>query len=38
MFYLGIDLGGTFIKGGICNEKGEILVQESIPTQETVRL
>ena len=33
MFYLGIDLGGTFIKGGICNEKGEILVQESIPTQ-----
>lgn len=33
MFYLGIDLGGTFIKGGICNEKGEILAQESIPTQ-----
>ena len=23
-YYIGIDLGGTFIKGGIVNEKGEI--------------
>lgn len=31
--YLGIDLGGTFIKGGICNSYGEILVFDSLPTE-----
>ena len=33
MFYLGIDLGGTNIAAGICNENGEILVKKSIPTR-----
>lgn len=32
MYYLGIDLGGTSIKAGICNEKGKILCKESCPT------
>lgn len=31
--YIGIDLGGTFIKGAICNELGEILTSDSIDTQ-----
>ena len=32
-YYLGIDLGGTFIKGGIVDEKGRILVSDKIPTE-----
>ncbi len=32
MFYLGIDLGGMSIKAGLCDEEGNILVQESCPT------
>ena len=32
MNYLGIDLGGTNIKGGVVNENGEILRQASRPT------
>lgn len=35
MYYLGIDLGGTSIKAGVCNEKGEILYKESCPTVTT---
>ena len=31
--YIGIDLGGTFIKGGICDQNGEIIVNDSVPTQ-----
>ena len=31
--YIGIDLGGTFIKGGIVDEKGNILCQDKTPTQ-----
>lgn len=31
--YIGIDLGGTFIKGGIVTEDGEILVQDKVPTE-----
>jgi len=31
--YIGIDLGGTFIKGGIVNENGEILICDKIPTE-----
>ncbi len=31
--YIGIDLGGTFIKGGIVTEKGEILLQDKVPTE-----
>ena len=32
-FQIGIDLGGTFIKGGIVSDKGELIVKEEIPTQ-----
>ncbi len=32
-YYIGIDLGGTFIKGGIVNEKGEIIVCDKTPTE-----
>lgn len=32
-YFIGIDLGGTFIKGGICNENGDILVKDSVPTE-----
>ena len=32
MNYLGIDLGGTNIKGGVVNEAGEILRKSSYPT------
>ncbi|PKM62974.1 MAG: glucokinase [Firmicutes bacterium HGW-Firmicutes-21] len=35
MYYLGIDLGGTSIKAGVCNETGEILYKESCPTVTT---
>lgn len=31
--YIGIDLGGTFIKGGIVNEEGEILASDKVPTE-----
>lgn len=32
-YYIGIDLGGTFIKGGIVNERGEILASDKVPTE-----
>ena len=32
-YYIGIDLGGTFIKGGIVNEKGEIIICDKTPTE-----
>ena len=32
-YYVGIDLGGTFIKGGIVNDLGEIAVSDKIPTE-----
>ena len=32
MVYLGIDLGGMSVKAGLCDENGEILVQDSCPT------
>ena len=32
-YYIGIDLGGTFIKGGIVNEHGDILVSDKTPTE-----
>ncbi len=31
--YIGIDLGGTFIKGGIVTQQGEILLQDKVPTE-----
>lgn len=33
--FIGIDIGGTGIKFGVVNEKGEILKKESIPTKKT---
>ena len=32
-YYVGIDLGGTFIKGGIVDESGNILVSDKTPTE-----
>lgn len=32
-YHLGIDLGGTFIKGGVVDDLGRILVQDKIPTE-----
>ena len=32
-YYVGIDLGGTFIKGGIVEESGNILLQDKVPTE-----
>ncbi len=32
-YYVGIDLGGTFIKGGIVNAEGEILASDKVPTE-----
>lgn len=33
-YYLGIDLGGTFIKGGIVDENGKIIVIDKRPTEK----
>ena len=32
-YLIGIDLGGTFIKGGIISDKGKLIVKDQIPTQ-----
>lgn len=32
-YYVGIDLGGTFIKGGIINNNGEIILHDKVPTE-----
>lgn len=32
-YYIGIDLGGTFIKGGIVDDLGKIIVSDKIPTE-----
>ncbi|MBQ7370025.1 MAG: ROK family glucokinase [Clostridia bacterium] len=32
-YYVGIDLGGTFIKGGIVDDLGNILVSDKTPTE-----
>ena len=31
--YIGIDVGGMSIKGGVVTEQGEILIKGSCPTQ-----
>lgn len=33
MYYIGVDLGGTNIAAGIVNEKGEMLIKKSVPTE-----
>ena len=33
MYTIGIDLGGTFIKGGICDDLGNIIVSDKVPTE-----
>lgn len=32
-YYIGIDLGGTFIKGGIVDDTGRIVIQDKVPTE-----
>lgn len=32
-YYIGIDLGGTFIKGGIVDDTGRVLVKDQAPTE-----
>jgi len=32
MYYIGIDIGGMTIKGGLVNEEGQILLKKTIPT------
>ena len=32
-YYIGIDLGGTFIKGGIVDDLGNVLVSDKVPTE-----
>ncbi len=32
-YYIGIDLGGTFIKGGVVDSQGNIVAQGKIPTE-----
>lgn len=32
-YYVGIDLGGTFIKGGIVDDEGTILCNDKVPTE-----
>ncbi len=32
-YYVGIDLGGTFIKGGIVDSEGKVLLQDKTPTE-----
>ena len=32
MYYIGIDLGGTNIKAGVCDENGKILIKDSVKT------
>lgn len=32
-YYIGIDLGGTFIKGGIVDVTGNIIVSDKVPTE-----
>lgn len=32
-YYIGIDLGGTFIKGGVVEDTGRILAQDKVPTE-----
>ncbi len=32
-YYVGIDLGGTFIKGGIVKQNGEVVCMDKIPTE-----
>lgn len=31
--YIGIDLGGTFIKGGIVDDEGKIIIKDKVPTE-----
>ena len=32
-YYVGIDLGGTFIKGGIVDDLGQLIISDKIPTE-----
>ena len=32
-YYVGIDLGGTFIKGGIVDAEGTVVAIDKVPTE-----
>ena len=35
MYYIGIDIGGMSIKGGLVTENGELVLKQSIVTRPT---
>ena len=35
-YYIGIDLGGTFIKGAVVSDSGEMLASDKIPTERAL--
>lgn len=37
MYYIGIDVGGMSIKGGIVDENGNIIVKDSVVTKQIGR-
>jgi len=36
MYYIGVDIGGTGIKAGIVDEKGNIILKSSVPTEKGI--
>ena len=34
--YFGIDIGGTYIKGAIVDESGNILIKDKVPTESNL--
>ena len=36
MYYIGVDIGGTGIKAGIVDEKGNIILKDSVPTEKGI--
>ncbi|MBR1676024.1 MAG: ROK family glucokinase, partial [Clostridia bacterium] len=37
-YYVGIDIGGTFIKGGIIDDLGNIVISEKVPTGKNAEI
>lgn len=35
-YYVGIDLGGTFIKGGIVDDLGRLIISDKVPTESAL--
>lgn len=36
MYYIGVDIGGTGIKAGIVDKKGNIILKDSVPTEKGI--